>query len=110
MFFNKLKNSAAGEMVRGFIESIKEEFTGRNRGKDRASVIQEMYGTSNVEQAFKKWKKSNAGELYAAIINCRENVLREYDYDENFIAELRAMTQEERYEEAKAAIGIVSYR
>ena len=110
MFYNKLRNSGAGEMVRGFIESVKEEFTGRNRGKDRSEVIQSIYGTDSVEQAYKKWRKSNAGELYDAILNIKENILREYEYDDNFIAELRAMTKEERYEEAKAAISTVNYR
>lgn len=106
MEWNKIKNNT--DDYKGFLSWTKDAWTGRNRGQDRTQAILQSTGTSNMSEAFKAYKQSKAGLLYESIKRIdAATLIKEFsdflDRDMTaYINELRAMTKEERYDEAKA--------
>lgn len=106
MAWNKIKYNT--DDYKGFLEWTKDSWTGRNQGKDRTQAILESTGAANMNEAYNMYKSSKAGLLYESIKNIDAVTLAKEFSDfldrdiQAYVQELRAMSRDERYDEAKA--------
>lgn len=106
MTWNQITNNP--EEYRGFLNWSKEGWTGRQKGTDPTQGILNITGTKNLNEALNVYQGSKAHLLYESIKKIDgATLIREFsgflDRDMTaYIEELRQMTKEERYDEAKA--------